>query len=108
MGMAIEGSGWDILYMHIETRDRAQPGTRLHAGDHIGHPSCEGGEATGIHVHMARQIQRGMDICTCPVPYNLSGWISAGTGEQYVGTLTRNGVVLQNLDGSSPANQIQR
>jgi len=51
-----EGSGWDILYMHIETRDRVQPGTTLHAGDRIGHPSCEGGEATGIHVHIARKF----------------------------------------------------
>jgi hypothetical protein len=42
-----------------------------------------------------------------PVPFNLSGWVSAGTGEQYVGTLTRNGVVLQNFDGADPTNQIQ-
>ena len=103
-----EGSGWDILYMHIETRDRVQPGTKLQAGDHIGHPSCEGGDATGIHVHMARKFNGEWISALGPVPYNLSGWVSAGTGEQYVGTLTRNGVVLQNLDGSSPENQIQR
>ena len=103
-----EGSGWDILYMHIETRDRVQPGTKLHAGDRIGHPSCEGGEATGIHVHLARKFNGEWMSALGPVPYNLSGWISAGTGEQYVGTLTRNGVVLQNIDGASPDNQIQR
>jgi len=49
-----EGSGWDVLYMHIETRDRVQPAQKLRAGDRIGHPSCEGGDATGVHVHMAR------------------------------------------------------
>ena len=103
-----EGSGWDILYMHIETRDRVSPGTKLRAGDQIGHPSCEGGEATGIHVHLARKFNGEWMSALGPVPFNLSGWVSAGTGEQYVGTLTRNGVVLQNIDGSSPDNQIQR
>ena len=103
-----EGSGWDILYMHIETRDRVTPGMRLHTGDHIGHPSCEGGEATGIHVHIARKFNGEWMSALGPVPFDLSGWISGGTGEQYVGTLTRNGVVLQNFDGASPDNQIQR
>jgi hypothetical protein len=103
-----EGSGWDILYMHIETRDRVQPGTKLHVGDHIGHPSCEGGDATGMHVHIARKFNGEWLSAIGPLPFNLSGWVSAGTGEQYVGTLTRNGVVLHNFDGSSPDNQVQR
>jgi hypothetical protein len=103
-----EGSGWDILYMHIETRDRVQPGTKLHAGDRIGHPSCEGGEATGMHVHLARKFNGEWLSALGPVPFNLSGWISAGTGEQYVGTLTRNGVVLNNIDGASPDNLVRR
>ena len=42
------------------------------------------------------------------VPFGLSGWISGRTGEEYVGTLTHNGVVLQNIDGASPDNQIQK
>jgi hypothetical protein len=103
-----EGSGWDILYMHIETRDRVQPGTKLHAGDRIGHPSCEGGEATGMHVHLARKFNGEWLSALGPVPFNLSGWVSAGTGEQYVGTLTRNGVVLNNIDGASPDNLVRR
>jgi len=103
-----EGSGWDILYMHIETRDRVQPGTVLHVGDHIGHPSCEGGDATGMHVHIARKFNGEWLSALGPLPFNLSGWVSAGTGEQYVGTLTRNGVILHNFDGASPDNQVQR
>jgi murein DD-endopeptidase MepM/ murein hydrolase activator NlpD len=103
-----EGTGWVILYMHIESRDRVQPGTMLHAGDWVGHPSCEGGEATGIHVHLARKFNGEWMSALGPVPFNLSGWISAGKGEEYVGTLTRNGVVIQNFDGNSTANQIQR
>ena len=103
-----EGSGWDVLYMHIETRDRVQPGTKLRAGDRIGHPSCEGGEATGVHVHMARKFNGEWLSALGPIPFDLSGWVSGGTGEQYVGTMTRNGVVVNNFDGASPDNQIQR
>ena len=103
-----EGTGWDILYMHIETRDRVQPGTTLHAGDRIGHPSCEGGDATGIHVHMARKFNGEWISALGSLPFNLSGWVSGGTGEEYVGTMTRNGVLLQNFDGPGSDNQIQR
>jgi LasA protease len=103
-----EGSGWDVLYMHIETRDRVQPGTQLRAGDRIGHPSCEGGDATGIHVHLARKFNGEWISALGPLPFNLSGWVSAGTGEQYVGTLSRNGVVLKNVDGASPDNLVKR
>ncbi len=103
-----EGSGWVILYMHIETRDRVKAGTFLHEGDRIGHPSCEGGVATGIHVHIARKFNGEWISALGALPFNLSGWVSAGTGEEYVGTLTRNGVVLENYDGNSTINQIQR
>jgi hypothetical protein len=30
-----------VLYMHIESRDRVEPGTFLRAGERVGHPSCE-------------------------------------------------------------------
>ncbi len=103
-----EGSGWVILYMHIESRDRVQPGTVLQAGERVGHPSCEGGQSSGTHVHLARKFNGEWMSASGPVPFNLSGWISAGTGEQYVGTLTRNGVVVENFEGNSTVNQIQR
>jgi LasA protease len=103
-----EGSGWVILYMHVENRDRIQPGTFLHAGDRVGHPSCEGGESSGTHVHLARKFNGEWISAIGLVPFNLSGWISAGTGEEYVGTLTRDGVVVENFEGNSTINQIQR
>ena len=103
-----EGSGWVILYMHIETRDRVQPGIPVRAGDRIGHPSCEGGISSGTHVHLARKFNGVWMSALGPVPFNLSGWVSAGTGEEYVGTLTRNGMVLNNFEGRSPNNQVER
>jgi LasA protease len=103
-----EGSGWVILYMHIESRDRVQPGTQLRAGDRVGHPSCEGGQSSGTHVHLARKFNGEWISAIGPIPFNLSGWISAGTGEEYVGTLTRNGVIIESFEGNSEINQIQR
>jgi LasA protease len=103
-----EGSGWVVLYMHIESRDRVQPGTMLRAGDRVGHPSCEGGISSGTHVHIARIFNGEWMSALGPVPFNLSGWISAGTGEEYVGTLTRDGVIVENYEGKIQINQIQR
>ncbi len=103
-----EGSGWVILYMHIESRERVKPGTLLRAGDRIGHPSCEGGQSSGTHVHMARKFNGEWISAIGKTPFNLSGWISDGTGEDYVGTLTRNGVVSESYEGHIPSNQIER
>jgi len=50
-----EHTGWDILYLHMANTDKVRQGTVLKTGDPIGHPSCEGGEATGTHVHIARK-----------------------------------------------------
>lgn len=103
-----EGSGWVVVYMHIESRDRVQPGTYLHAGDRVGHPSCEGGVSTGTHVHLARKFNGVWIAADGPVPFNLSGWVASGTGEEYVGALTRGGVVVEAYGGNSTTNKIQR
>jgi LasA protease len=103
-----EGSGWVILYMHIEARDRVQPGTFLQSGERVGHPSCEGGISSGTHVHLARKFNGEWQSAMGPTPFNLSGWISSGTGEEYVGTLTRNGVEVQSYAGNGTINKIER
>jgi hypothetical protein len=74
----------------------------------MGHPSCEGGISSGSHVHLARKFNGEWISAIGPVAFNLSGWISDGTGEEYVGTLERNGVVVENFEGNSTINQIQR
>ncbi|MCA9974070.1 MAG: LysM peptidoglycan-binding domain-containing protein, partial [Anaerolineales bacterium] len=49
-GDGYAGTGWALLYMHVETRDRVPVGTWLQTGDRIGHPSCEGGFSGGTHL----------------------------------------------------------
>lgn len=84
-----EGTGWTILYMHIATDDRVEVGTNLHTGERIGHPSCEGGPASGTHLHLARRYNGEWIPADQNLPFALSGWISKGDGVEYDGSLTR-------------------
>ena len=103
-----EGTGWVILYMHIESRERVQPGTFLRTGETVGHPSCEGGISSGTHVHLARKFNGVWIPADGAVPFILSGWVASGTGEEYVGKLTSNGIVVESLEGNSTINKIHR
>lgn len=107
-GDGYEQTGWSILYLHIETRDRVSKGTQIKAGERVGHPSCEGGVSNGTHVHMARRYNGEWIPADGNLPFILDGWISAGTGVEYDGTLTRNGVVVEAWDRRLPENQISR
>ncbi|MDR3574849.1 MAG: LysM peptidoglycan-binding domain-containing protein [Anaerolineaceae bacterium] len=107
-GDGYEQTGWTILYMHIETRDRVPDGKYLHAGDRIGHPSCEGGIATGTHVHLARRYNGEWISADGPLPFVLDGWVSEGTGTEYDGYLRRNDATVEAWDSRRSENQIQR
>jgi len=82
-------TGWVVFYLHLATRDRAETGTVLAAGDPLGHPSCEGGTSTGTHVHVARKYNGEWISADGPLPFNLSGWIVQNGAAPYKGTLTR-------------------
>lgn len=84
-----ERTGWVVFYFHIATEGRAATGTRLLAGDHIGYPSCEGGRATGTHVHLARRYNGEWIPAGGLLAFNLDGWVAAFGEEPYQGTLTR-------------------
>jgi hypothetical protein len=104
-----EQTGWNVLYMHIETRDRIQPGTYVYAGERLGHPSCEGGFSNGTHVHLARKYNGEWISADGSIPFNLDGWISSGNGYEYDGYLTRGSTVLEALEGRFEGlNQISR
>ncbi len=106
-GDGLEQTGWTILYMHIEDRDRVQAGTHVQTGDRIGHPSCQGGEATADHVHIARRYNGVWIAADDPsLPFTMDGWVASGDGTEYDGTLTKGGQTVEAWDGQNSLNQI--
>ena len=97
-----EGSGWAVLYMHIAPEDRVAAGMRLRAGDFIGHPSCEGGPATGTHVHIARKYNGEWIAADSSIPFILSGWTPHNGEKSYQGSLTKDGqTVISDFYGTA-------
>ena len=84
-----ETTGWAILYLHIADEDRIEPGAFVETGDLLGHPSCRGGQATGTHVHIARQYNGEWILADSVIPFSLSGWIAHQGEAEYLGSLTR-------------------
>jgi LasA protease len=93
-GDGYEQTGWVLLYLHIATKDRVAEGTWLDTGDFIGHPSCEGGQSTGTHVHIARKYNGEWIPADGPIPFNLSGWIAKAGDQPYEGYLVKDGVSI--------------
>jgi LasA protease len=83
-----EHTGWIVFYFHVAEVGRAAAGTRVAAGDPIGHPSCEGGTATGTHVHIARRYNGEWISAGGLLAFNLSNWIVGYGDIPYQGTLS--------------------
>jgi murein DD-endopeptidase MepM/ murein hydrolase activator NlpD len=84
-----ERTGWVIFYLHIEGRDLMTPGSEVQAGDPLGHPSCEGGTATGTHIHIARKYNGEWIPIDSTIPFVLEGWQVKMGSRPYEGTLER-------------------
>jgi hypothetical protein len=84
-----EQTGWNLLYLHIAADGRIEAGMHVEAGDLIGHPSCEGGIATGTHVHLARKYNGEWILADGPLPFELSGWIAHAGTRPYQGLLVK-------------------
>ena len=107
-GDGYEQTGWVIFYLHVATADRVPVGTWLAQDDRIGHASCEGGMATGRHVHLVRKYNGEWIAAAGPFPLVLSGWQIVPGEQAYVGTLERDGVVIPSRGTGSILNQIVR
>lgn len=89
-----EQTGWNLFYMHIGTEDSPEVGQWLEQGDHIGHPSCEGGVSTGTHFHFVRKYNGEWILAGGPLPFDLDGWVAHAFSDSYKGTLSREGKVI--------------
>jgi LasA protease len=101
-----ERTGWTVFYFHIGTNERAPVGKVLQAGDPVGHPSCEGGQTTGTHVHIARKYNGEWVPAYGVVPFNLQDWIAHRGSVEYEGTLTKGGKTIVACTCSDAASQI--
>jgi LasA protease len=88
-GDGYEQTGWVLLYLHVSNESSVPVGTWVGKEDHLGHPSCEGGMATGTHVHIARKYNGEWIAADGPMPFTLSGWVAHAGEAAYKGTLTR-------------------
>lgn len=84
-----EGTGWVLIYMHIADAERVSVGTWLERDDPLGHPSCEGGTASGTHVHFARKFNGEWLGVEDPLPLILSGWRAYAGESRYAGFLQK-------------------
>ena len=84
-----EGTGWVLIYQHMAKEGRVSAGTWLNQDDPVGHPSCEGGQATGTHLHFTRKFNGEWVGVGGPMPMNLSGWQVIGGERRYQGTLIK-------------------
>jgi murein DD-endopeptidase MepM/ murein hydrolase activator NlpD len=84
-----EQTGWVIVYLHLARNGLIAAGTEVEAGTRLGHPSCEGGVATGKHVHVARKFNGEWLAADGPVPFVLSGWRAVADERNYYGALVQ-------------------
>ena len=89
-----EQTGWNILYMHL-TGMKVEVGDWVETSDYLGHPSCEGGIATGTHVHIARKYNGEWISADGPLPFVLSGWTVHAGSAPYQGTMTKDDKTIE-------------
>ncbi len=96
-----EQTGWAFFYLHLIPHDSITEGKWVNQGDILGKPSCEGGRATGTHIHIARKFNGEWILADGPMPFVLSGW-QVGAGDlPYEGILTRgDNIIYASTSGS--------
>ena len=101
-GDGYEQTGWNLLYMHLATKDRVPAGTWLEVNDRIGHASCEGGVSTQHTPAFCKKIQREWVTADGPIPFIMSGWRVVAGDAPYKGKLVRGEEeVIADLQGQS-------
>jgi len=103
-----EQTGWAVLYLHVASEGRPPVGTWLEQGDPLGHPSCEGGSATGTHIHIARKYNGEWVLADGPLPFMLDGWRAQAGSQPYQGRLVRDNQVVEACPCASYETHITR
>lgn len=86
-----ERTGWVFFYLHLASKGKARMGSRLEAGQAIGHPSCEGGSSTGTHIHIARKYNGEWLPAAGALPFTMEKWVPYEGERVYLGGLQQPG-----------------
>ena len=78
-----------LFHLHLAAEGRVAAGSRVRAGDRLGHPSCEGGFSNATHVHIARLYDGEWLAAAGTAPFDLGGWTAYGSPRVYDGGLKR-------------------
>jgi murein DD-endopeptidase MepM/ murein hydrolase activator NlpD len=105
-GDGSEETGWSLLYLHIATKGRVPLNTWVEADERIGKPSCEGGVATGTHLHFARKYNGEWILADSPLPFEMEGWLPKNGQTAYEGTLVKNGYTVIASSVSDASSQV--
>jgi murein DD-endopeptidase MepM/ murein hydrolase activator NlpD len=103
-----EQTGWVVFYYHVADQERIAAGVRVNLDDRLGHPSCEGGRATGTHIHLARKYNGEWVEADGPLPFALSGWRAVAGKLNYQGSLVRGSEVVNASPGGERGSTIVR
>lgn len=88
-GDGYEQTGWVLIFLHLADFERLPAGVRVELDDRLGHPSCEGGQSTGTHVHIARKFNGEWIAVEGPLPFVLGGWQAYADARNYYGGMRK-------------------
>lgn len=100
-------TGWVLFFYHVGLDDQAPAGSVVKKGDPLGHPSCEGGRATGTHIHVARRYNGEWIPAGGTIPFEMGGWTAAFGDEPYAGTMTKGSKIVPACECSIAENRIE-
>jgi LysM repeat protein len=103
-----EQTGWVLVYLHIVPGDDIQAGRAVEADDPLGHPSCERGNSTGTHIHIARKYNGEWLPAGEPLPFILSGWETQMGERNYQGDLKKGDQTISANPGGPSSSLIIR
>ncbi len=83
-----------MFYLHVAESGRVPVGTWVEAGDPLGYPSCEGGESTGTHIHIARKYNGEWMTADGVIPFVMSGWEPVRGDKPYKGYLFKDDLIV--------------
>lgn len=103
-----EGTGWVLIYLHMAEEGRAPEGVWLEQDAPVGHPSCEGGSASGTHLHLTRKFNGEWLGVGNPLPLVLSGWRAYAGEGRYTGFLQKGEEIVNASPNGMRGSTIQR